>query len=418
MTDFNIFGVCVLRDIFNYNTDENFTVKKYAQFISPYSLKTLDGVNIIKDKQKLEDLIDGLDTSNFKKRNLKLDINKSIFEFLSEFRADYILIDMACCRYDLYYFPEKKVYTTRNEICDAVYSGEFLDKCELIDCDILSEDAMHSALDNYCEKLLSQYNASQIILFEIKGINLLLNKSGKIVVRGTDLAQKYNRRIGKAYDYAKLKLPGCHIIEFPSNILADESHYLGYSVLHYIKEYYDYAYNAIKLIISNLPLELERIALNNLKSHYENLIYEKYSPVLSSTLSYYAEKEKTAERMTKYVKYFKELLLDGSKLPIFKNYFISNNIHHCAFYGASEISRFLIEYIQNNIPDVSVDYLIENATVADYKGIPYISRYAHEFPLTDLIIISDVMYIEAIYKKLNDMNIKAKVIDVFNVPKE
>ena len=139
---------------------------------------------------------------------------------------------------------------------------------------------------------------------------------------------------------------------------------------------------------------------------------------MSSTLSYYAEKEKTADRMTKYVKYFKELLLDGSKLPIFKNYFISNNIHHCAFYGASEISRFLIEYIQNNIPDVSVDYLIENATVADYKGIPYISRYAHEFPLTDLIIISDVMYIEAIYKKLNDMNIKAKVIDVFNVPKE
>lgn len=53
MFNFNIFGVCVLRDIFNFVKDENFCVKKYAQFISPYTLGGESKTSIIKDRERM-----------------------------------------------------------------------------------------------------------------------------------------------------------------------------------------------------------------------------------------------------------------------------------------------------------------------------------------------------------------------------
>lgn len=123
-----------------------------------------------------------------------------------------------------------------------------------------------------------------------------------------------------------------------------------------------------------------------------------------------------ATRRMKYVQYFKTLLLDENKLEKIVNYFIKNNITNYAFYGASEISRFLINYLKKRLPEINIKYIVENSSQEKYNNcVPYISRDASSFPATDLIIIADVMYINEIYKKLNKLNLTAKLTDVFSL---
>lgn len=416
MIDVNIFGVCIIRDIFNLPQNDTFSVKKYAQFISPYALS--GNSNIIKDSASLEKYIDDYNTSNFKKRNLKIDLTKTLSDFLSEAKSDYLLIDVACSRFDLYWFPDKKTYTTKSLICDEIYDKDFLDKNLLVDTDSLSDDLAYKLLDVYCENILKLYKPEQIILFEIKALHyMLVKEKNKIINWGVEQSKKYNRRIKRAYDYVKLKLSGCHIIEFPNGTLLDENHYLGSAVLHYIQDYYNYCYDALKIISNKLPLEVEKISLINLKYHYEHLMYDKYINVLKDTLKYYADKEALGLRLSKYVTYFKDLLLDEQKRKNIVNFFSNNNISSCAFYGASEISRFLISYFKVFIPNLKIDYIIEETNLKSYENIPYIGRYSLSYPETELIIISDIVYIKEIYKKLNDMNINAQITDVYKLLK-
>ena len=416
MYNFNILEVCVLRDIFNYVKDDSFSVKKYAQFISPYTFGNDTKTSIIKDREQLENYINNFDTSNFKKRNLKLDLDKTTFRFIEEYSADYLLIDVACCRYDLYYFPDKNIYTTKNDICPQIYNGNFLEYCELVNTDTLSDNVIEESLEKYCSNILSLYKPEQIILFDIKAVSNSLNKAGNIMLKGWDLAEKYNRRMKKAFDVVKNKLSGCHIVEFPNGILSDESHYLGFAVLHYIPEYYEYAHHALQIILNKLPFDVEKIALHYLRSDYEQKIIEKYNPLFNASLKRYADIEMDAKRRIKYVEYFKKLLLDEKKFENLVNYFRTNNISNCAFYGASEISRFLIDYLRKSLPDININYIVENSPLDKYNNtVPYISRNASSFPETDLIIISDVLYIDAIYKKLNNLKVTAKLTDVFSI---
>ena len=72
MTTVNIFGICSLRDFFQNESDDNFKVLKFVQSVSPYSAVTYG--DIVKNKTELLETIDQKETSNFNKRNLKLDI--------------------------------------------------------------------------------------------------------------------------------------------------------------------------------------------------------------------------------------------------------------------------------------------------------------------------------------------------------
>lgn len=360
-----------------------------------------------------------INKSNFYKRNLRLDIEKGVFDFLFGEKSDYLFMDIASCRYDLYYFPQSNTYASKSNIYDEIFtSGEILEGCYQINTDTIPDDVCYNLLDKYIDTLLKEYRPENIILFDIKASPKRLTKNKLIALREQDLSIKANRRIEKAYNYVKQKLPGCHIIEFPNGVVADEQHIWGPSVLHYVKEYYEYAYNAIKIIFSKLPLEAEKEALSSLKTYYENLIYNKYNDIWIDTLKKCSEQIDLSKRLIKYVEYFTDLLLNEEKLNKVVNYFTENKIKNCAFYGASYVGKFLIDYLSKHLPELTIDYLVEEINVKDYNGVPYIKKSASKFPETDLIIISDVMYIEAIYKKLNDMQIKAKVIDVFNILKE
>lgn len=414
MIDINILGTCVLRDIFNYNKNTEFCVKKFVQDISPYAIGGEE--NLIKDDVKFNINFENLNLANFIKRNLKLDLTSKTIEFISSENSDYLFIDLACCRYDLYFFPDKNSYTTKTlNNYEKLNITDCLEKYKEINTDQLSEQTIYRLLDNYIDIILKLYNIEKIILFDIKAIPYTLLKNGKeIKLSKLDLSDKYNRRIEKAYNYVKQKLHGCHIIEFPNGVVADEQHIWGPGVLHYVKEYYEYAYNAIKIVFSKLPLDVEKQALSSLKAYYENLIYSKYNDIWIDTLKKYNEQTDLSKRLTKYVEYFTDLLLNEEKLKKVVNYFTENEIKNCAFYGATYVGKFLIDYLKKNLPELTIDYLVED-NIKDYNGVPYIKRSAKEFPPTDVIVVSDINNRDKVVKKLTDMGVKAKITDVYKI---
>ena len=415
MININIFGICVLRDIFNYNKDNNFIVKKFVQDISPYSAAS-EGY-VIKDENQLNNSIENYNVTNFIKRNIKLDLGKKAFEFIAEEKTNYIFIDCACCRYNLYFFPENNCYTTKTlHNYNAIKCTDYLKYYEEINTETIDDHILFSLLDKFIEKILQLYQPQQVILFEIKAIPYLLAKQGqRIILSRNEWAIEYNRRIDKAYEYVKNNLQGCHIVEFPNGILADENHIWGNSVFHYIKEYYEYAYNAIKIISNQLPIDTEIQALKDLKKYYEEIIFDKYQNIKLKTLIYQEETESSVQRLRKYIEYLRDLLLDNTKLNKLIKYFKLNNIKRCAFYGATYIGKFLIDYLIKNLPELTIDYIVENSSSESYKGINFIKRNSSCFPETQLIIISEVLHTKAIYDKLSKMRISALITDVYKI---
>lgn len=412
MLNLNIIGTCILRDIFNYNEDSNIVVKKFVQSVSPYAAVSTG--NIIKDKELFYKTLQELDKSNFYKRNLRLDIERGVFDFLFGEKSDYLFMDIACCRFDLYYFPQSNTYASKSNIYNAIFTSGTLEECYQIDTDTIPDNLQYNLLDRYIDTLLKEYSPENIVLFEIKATPKLLTTNKLVVLKDYDWSIKANRRIEKAYNYVKQKLHGCHIIEFPNGVVADERHIWGPGVLHYVKEYYDYAYNAIKIVFSKLPLDVEKEALSSLKTYYENLIYNKYDAQNINTLKKYNEQIEVSKRLTKYVEYFTDLLLNEEKLKKVLNYFTENEIKNCAFYGATYVGKFFIDYLKKNLPELTIDYLVED-NIKDYNGVPYIKRSAKEFPPTDVIVVSDINNRDKVVKKLTDMGVKAKITDVYKI---
>ena len=53
------------------------------------------------------------------------------------------------------------------------------------------------------------------------------------------------------FEIMKRELKGCHIIYMPHNIICDRHHYLNWAPLHFTRGYYDYALEAVNIIVSS-----------------------------------------------------------------------------------------------------------------------------------------------------------------------
>lgn len=109
------------------------------------------------------------------------------------------------------------------------------------------------------------------------------------------LSDKVEQILSRLYDKIIELLPGCHVIDFPENVLGDKLHCLGCMPLHYHKLYYEYGEKALQIIFEKhgdeefllsqlcdmysmkfrlLRLEIEMKSRQNLNnSRFENMIY-------------------------------------------------------------------------------------------------------------------------------------------------
>lgn len=250
-TTINIFGACVSRDMFPKDTD--FEIHQYVSFSSPMSLFLPKNKTVLKEAD-LSGLTWG---SNFAKRCLLLDHNHQGLNYLFQYPSDWLLLDFADIRLKLVKYGDKNYISLTNLILqnEAQFRQLFGDY-EILPVFPLEENK--KAITWLCHTILQHYAPEQIILHEYYLVDTYVAKDGNIrTFRMKADYQTINALLKELYTIAEDLLKGCYIIRMPRYVLADEKHIWGCHPLHYMKAYYDYAYQALTHIIctSSAPPE-------------------------------------------------------------------------------------------------------------------------------------------------------------------
>ena len=275
MISYNILGDCVSRDIIQPLIVKNeVLVQQFCSFSSPVSLFSAKPEKML----LLEDFPG--DIANFHKRCAMLDFNKQVFEYLFEKQADYLILDILDARLNLLYFQNHYVTMAKYMQLYAKEIGYPMEQYDLIKAFDISNDLWENLILQLCKKILQHYPVSKIILHKHFYASKTLLKNGNIVPFQClkETIDKTNTLCIKLFKFCESFLKGCHIINFPDNVIADNEHKCGPSALHYHDLYYEYGANALKIINKNLPSEIEQLQLEELRTTYSEkfeLVYCK-----------------------------------------------------------------------------------------------------------------------------------------------
>ena len=415
----SILGLCVLRDFFGMKENNGgFEIDRFVQSISPIS--AVSNSMLQKRIDNSDEIIQNVfhDLTNFYKRLIKQDLEKSVFTYLSERKSDYLIIDAGNCRYNLLKYSaggvDRYLTIVYEEKVKKLMDGGYLPaEAEIITLEDMKESVFEFYMDQYIDQILKLYNVEQIILVECRGVPFYINKhQNRIHYFDYERNKKWYRDINRGYRYLRKKLKGCHLIEFPNGVIGDENHKWGLYPLHFIPEYYDYGIEAIETIVGK-KTDDEVDTLRNLKEKYEDILKRKYEPVIFQTLKYYRDQENLCARMTKYENYMKNLVIDGWKVYCARAFFKKNGFEYCAFYGLNEISKMYMTLFKEW--GIKIDYVIEETRAKQWGDVPCIKRSSLNYPSTQIMIIADLMETEKIRQKLKRMKVPYPVYDVFEI---
>lgn len=286
MISFNIFGDCVSRDILSPIVDQGeVQVLQYLSFTNP--------ISAVSEKRDMEIQIKDLENcaaSNFDKRCLCLDFNKTGFDYLFRKKADYLVVDILDSRMPVtkkgdHYISEAAAFVKNRDKLSSVF-----DICNYTDVDPFEEitkEQWNKAIEKICDQLLYRYSPSQIIINrhfmcdkfycdnymasfpDIKTEEIdYFNPA--VFYNSAQGIRKTNKLAADLFEALCSAIPGCHIIEFPENIIADGKHRWGLSALHYSPVYYEYGSEAVKIICSDLPISKEKSELSRLHEIYSD----------------------------------------------------------------------------------------------------------------------------------------------------
>lgn len=409
-TTLDILGCCVLRDTFSlHEGDGGYVIKKYVQIPSPVSVVTKSPRYQIGEEIK-SDLFEG--KANFIKKCQILELNKQVFEYFDGGKSDYFIMDCAEARKSLLYFPQTEGYFTesyKDLLLKYIKSGIVPKDYNIIDILDLDKKELYGYLKEYCEKILTLYDRQHIILFEIKAVEFQTDGNRMDVSPAKhEVATAFNDRMKLCFDYVKEYLKGCHIIEFPDNVVGDINHKWGRALLRYVQEYYDYALKAVDIITQNTDGNVdEKVALEQLKVSYEKILQNKYGEILRKTLESNRSEKQVADRMLNYEKYFKRLLMEGNRERI-RQFLEKNNIRECALYGRSQITDVYISWFKKW--KINILYIVENYTKhSRWEGIPLVRRDDINLLICRNMIICDVND-EAVERKLRNFGYKGTIL--------
>ncbi|WP_026491355.1 DUF6270 domain-containing protein [Butyrivibrio sp. XPD2002] len=276
----SLIGCCAIRDIFGLQeNDGDYKIKKYVQNVSP--------ISAVMNSPLLRELTDNdaalfSGKRTFITRCQRLELEKRVFEYIAEDMADYLVIDAAEFRRKLFVFPENNGYFSENYNLKALYDGYINAGIipgvyDVVDPMLIEKNGREALLQKYCDRLCDLYEPDKIILVEIKAGGHHVIDDERLCAAEDVTADIFNERISYAYDYFKKHLIGTHIIEFPDYVSIDPNHKWGRNLLHFVKEYYDYALSSMNIITSqSISRNEEKNAMAELKSECENKLLDIY----------------------------------------------------------------------------------------------------------------------------------------------
>jgi len=248
----NIFGSCVSRDLLEYDAAKKVILNYYfarqsiISTVSPRIPVVYDTINLC---------------SNFQKRQLFWDLNKSFIDLLEKNVSDYLIIDLVDER-----FPIVKLggsYVTRSNALlesgivkkeDAFFTkDEYIDEYGNKSYQVEGTD-IKRYMDRFCEQVLMLYRPENIIFHVVKGAEFYYDERRFIQRFEPNVIsnfRKLNRMWSYMYDYMYKNMVGCSFIDISERYMADCKHIWGLSPIHFQKEYYEDVLREINEIIGH-----------------------------------------------------------------------------------------------------------------------------------------------------------------------
>ncbi len=387
----NILGSCVSRDLFP--ADTAYEIRQYVSFSSPMSMYQPAGERVM----ALEEIEDFVKTSKFALRCLMLDHNKKTFDYLSERESDYLIVDIADVRMNLAKYAEGFTTHANSVLLNATRFTERFGTYQKLSALDFSEQEWYDCIDWFCEQVLKLYTPQQIILHELYMVEEYRSKEHSIKA----FSDKYkipqkNDLLKKMHDRCKMHFAGCHVITPPDNVLADAYQKWGLHPLHFHKHYYDYAYEAVQLIMEQEPEEAAR--LEDLRRLYgERFAHLRTKLAQNSMQKRVKEREYAAKKLAKYSEHFCEVIEHYAQYQErVENFCKTHDIQQVACWGDFLSTRVLLTFLGQ--AGVKLDYIIGAWT--HHEDVPRYATSLEQYPKTDAIIICDVMASTALKAEL------------------
>ena len=403
----SIAGTCILRDTFSTHKDDGgYKVQRYISRFSPLSLCE-PPIPVDKEAYLAFDLKKYIPA--FPQRCILQDLTRTSIDFLREQKSDWLLVDAALFRRDYFQFGEEQYtcYGAEQFIFDDLAKHQILPPVTGVKrLSDFSPEEIERRMQYYIDQLLSVYPLEQIILIENKNVNLQCDKN-KIVqaFEDRDSYLRENENITRCYQLMKQMLQGCHHIPMPKYVIGNSNHWLGKSPLHYTQAYYDYSFQAVEVINRRLPRQQEEKEIAALREACSQKYLEYYFPLLEKAqirlITDAPTYRKERDRYYQYVDYMGKVLQTGKTL---KKLFQRKRWKRIAFYGWNRIAECCYKALQGT--RTKVVFVVENLSADRKKQLfPEASaefvlpRNAEQYPDVDAIIITDIVYQDAIRRQ-------------------
>lgn len=247
---FNILGSCYSRELFNFSNKHHvgcYVLQQslFTMFAKPLPISFEDARSV--------------DNSNFTKRMMYYEFNKLGLQQVLEEPADYLVIDFADCRYDIYEIDNPKgakiIYTHESR---ATFNHlETLSKYKNIQkkyfnvVEGLSRYKLNKIVEKLVNKILTKYKPENIILNKMNMAKNYFEKGEeKLFVNNFHLSRE--SFIKKIENIFLKKLVGCKVLETSFSPLVNINHrFGGPHPMHFEDIYYQYKMNILEDLINN-----------------------------------------------------------------------------------------------------------------------------------------------------------------------
>lgn len=300
----SIYGRCVARDLFEIGRPEN-EESKYTicQYLSNVNLlkhehkqcENVKDIGLSRD-QFVEFSFFGETIPKYVRRMIYVDLCNAGYEYLFAKEADYLLFDPSVLSTPLFASEEgiltKSFWFSKyqNQLANHGLI-ENLSRYHTVDISKLDRELCKKSIQAMLGKILERFREEQIILLEVKQADILLSRG---ILQYYPLHSELIRFQSECYNLICNLLPNAHKITFPEYFrIADSAHKWGKHPMHFVKEYYQYALQAVDIICQNYTREQEANELEKLIAQYAVLMANKSRDCFSGTIKY-QERKNTA----------------------------------------------------------------------------------------------------------------------------
>ncbi|MDQ0974579.1 hypothetical protein QFZ31_004457 [Neobacillus niacini] len=255
MVKLNLLGSCVTRDAFSNQND--FTIKNYFARTS--------FISIVSEPVKVE-MEDINLSSNFQKKSVHQDANKSILTGLLDEPSDYLIIDLIDERFNLAKIGNS-IITMSNEL----KGSNLLEKFPNIEINRFDNgvfDLWKKSVDEFFNAVFKVYGHNQVILHKTFWREKYLDKAGEVQEFSSVMAngiRKQNNLLNSYYEYMETFISKMNVIDMTdSNIYSNENHIWGLSPYHFEDKYYELFNNKLNELVGAPAFDYDSTPIGNI----------------------------------------------------------------------------------------------------------------------------------------------------------